>query len=89
MIEVEVAYATPERQVIVSLSLPDGSTAAEAVSASCLSRQFAEIDPSSLAVGIFAKPCQLNQCLAQGDRIEIYRPLFNDPKEARRLRAAK
>jgi putative ubiquitin-RnfH superfamily antitoxin RatB of RatAB toxin-antitoxin module len=89
MIEVEVAYARPERQVIVALNLPEGSTAAEAINASGLRQQFPDIDWADCPVGLFAKPCPLDQPLAQGDRVEIYRPLANDPKDARRLRAAK
>lgn len=89
MIDIEVAYATPERQVIVALNLPADSTVAEAISASGLKQQFPEIGEGICHVGLFAKPCQLNQTLAPGDRVEIYRPLLNDPKDARRLRAAK
>jgi len=89
MIDVEVAYATPERQVLVQLRLPVGSIVGQAVSASGLQQHFPEIDESSIAVGIFAKPCRTDQVLAQGDRVEIYRPLLNDPKDARRQRAVK
>ncbi|MEQ1620693.1 MAG: RnfH family protein [Methylococcales bacterium] len=89
MIDVEVAYAIPELQVLVQLRLPIGSNVGQAVNASGLQQQFPEIDESSIAVGIFAKPCQLDQVLAQGDRVEIYRPLLNDPKDARRQRAVK
>jgi len=87
MIEVEVAYATPEKQEIVVVSLAAGANAAEAISASGLRRKFPELGMGELAVGLFAKPCQMDQVLASGDRVEIYRPLLNDPKDARRQRA--
>lgn len=89
MVDVEVVYATPERQALVQLCLPVGSNVGQAVSASGLKQQFPEIDEGSMAVGIFSKPCQLDQVLAQDDRVEIYRPLLNDPKDARRQRAVK
>jgi len=87
MIEVEVAYATPERQEIVIVSLAAGASVAEAINASGLRQKFPELGLGELAVGLFAKPCQLDQALAPGDRVEIYRPLLNDPKDARRQRA--
>lgn len=86
---IEVAYATPEQQVIVALELPEGATVETAINTSDLLARFPEIDLSATAVGIFGKLCELNQPLKAGDRVEIYRPLHNDPKEARRQRAAK
>jgi uncharacterized protein len=89
LITIEVAYATPEQQVIVALDLPENSTLETAINASGLLLRFPEINLSATAVGIFGKLCELNQLLKTGDRVEIYRPLHNDPKEARRQRAAK
>jgi len=82
-----VAYATPERQEIVIVNLAAGANVAEAINASGLRQKFPELGVGELAVGLFAKPCQLDQALALGDRVEIYRPLLNDPKDARRQRA--
>lgn len=87
MIEVEVAYATPEMQEIVIVSLAAGASVVEAINASGLRQKFPELGLGELTVGLFAKPCQLDQVLAPGDRVEIYRPLLNDPKDARRQRA--
>jgi len=87
MIDVEVAYATPESQVIVALKLPEGSTVAEAISASGITQRFPDLAEDALQAGLFSKPCQMDQPLTQGDRVEIYRPLLNDPKDARRQRA--
>jgi putative ubiquitin-RnfH superfamily antitoxin RatB of RatAB toxin-antitoxin module len=89
LIDVEVAYATPEQQVIVALKLPEGTTVEQAIHASGLLSRFPEIDGTDLKAGIFGSVCKLYQPVRQADRVEIYRPLIHDPKEARRQRAAK
>ena len=89
LIDVEVAYAKPEQQEIVALKMPEGTTAEQAIIASSLLNRFPEIDGADLKAGIFGSVCKLDQPLRQGDRVEIYRPLIHDPKEARRQRAAK
>ena len=89
LIDVEVAYATPEQQVIIDLKLPEGATVEHAINASGLLNQFPEMDAADIKAGIFGSLCKLNQQLRQADRVEIYRPLIHDPKEARRQRAAK
>ena len=86
---VEVAYAKPSEQVIVSLEVAPDTTVEAAIRLSGVLERFAEIDLEANRVGIFGKPCGLDQCLHEGDRVEIYRPLIADPKEARRSRAAK
>ncbi|MBF6648773.1 RnfH family protein [Methylobacter sp. BlB1] len=89
LIDVEVAYAKPEEQVILSLKVPEGASVEQAIKASGLLSRFPEIEPSGIKVGIFGNVCSMDQILKQADRVEIYRPLFHDPKEARRQRAAK
>ena len=89
LIDVEVAYATTEQQVIVALKMPEGATVEQAIHASGLLNRFQEIDGTDLKVGIFGSVCKLDQSVRQADRVEIYRPLIHDPKEARRQRAAK
>jgi putative ubiquitin-RnfH superfamily antitoxin RatB of RatAB toxin-antitoxin module len=89
LIDVEVAYATPEQQVIIVLKVPEGATVEHAINASGLLNQFPEIDAADIKAGIFGSLCKLDQQLRQADRVEIYRPLTHDPKEARRQRAAK
>ena len=89
MIDVEVAYANPEQQVIVALNMPAGTTVEQAITASGVLSRFPEIEATNLKAGIFGNVCKLNQSLKQADRVEIYRPLIHDPKEARRQRAAK
>jgi putative ubiquitin-RnfH superfamily antitoxin RatB of RatAB toxin-antitoxin module len=89
VIEVEVAYANPEQQVLVALKMPAGATVEQAIHASGLLSRFPEIDGTDLKAGIFGSVCKLDQTVRQADRVEIYRPLIHDPKEARRQRAAK
>jgi hypothetical protein len=89
MVDIEVAYAAPEQQIIVALKMPEGATVEHAINASGLLNQFPEIDAADIKAGIFGSLCKLDQQLRQADRVEIYRPLIHDPKEARRQRAAK
>lgn len=89
MLDVEVAYAKPEQQVIIAVQVPEGATAELAISASGLLERFPEIVGGDINTGIFGRVCKLDQPLKQGDRVEIYRPLLHDPKETRRQRAVK
>jgi len=84
---VEVVYALPDRQRVVRLPLRDGMTALEAVQASGLEREFPEIAGRELALGIYGRRVASTQVLRSGDRVEIYRPLKFDPREARRKAA--
>jgi hypothetical protein len=86
-IQIEVVYALPERQVMLQLSLPPGTTAKQAVEFSEISRLFPGIDLSRNKLGIFGKLVGPDRILRDGDRIEIYRPLALDPKDTRRKRA--
>lgn len=83
-IEVEVVFALAERQSLRSVIVAEGATAGEAIARSDLSRAFPEHDLSELVVGIWGREVPRTQLLRQGDRIEIYRPLELDPREARR-----
>lgn len=87
MVRVEVCYASDHSQKIIAMSLPLGVTVEEAIIYSGILDCFKEIDLSKQKVGIFSKICALDDTLKEGDRIEIYRPLLIDPKEARRLKA--
>jgi len=84
---IEVAYAKPEEQVILSLEVRAGICLEEAIRQSGILERFPEIDLEQQAIGIFSQPRTLSDRVVAGDRIEIYRPLLADPKEARRLRA--
>jgi putative ubiquitin-RnfH superfamily antitoxin RatB of RatAB toxin-antitoxin module len=81
---VEVAYATPEQQLIVPVEVPLGTTAAEAVRLSGIEEHFPEIDLELNQIGIFGKKIKGDRELLAGDRVEIYRPLKADPKVVRR-----
>ncbi|MBK5538980.1 RnfH family protein [Pseudomonas sp. TH05] len=90
-IEIEVVYAAVDRQVLLKVSLPAGSTLRAGLMASGIAAQFPELDVQSCPVGIFGKVIADpdRHVLQAGERIEIYRSLLADPKEVRRLRAAK
>jgi len=83
---VEVAYALPAEQVLVPLQVPLGATIEEAITRSGIRERFPEIDWSINRVGVFGRLLDMGTVLHEGDRVEIYRPLRIDPKEARRLR---
>ena len=85
---VEVAYACPERQVILTLEIHAGMRLEEVVRHSGVLERFPEIELESVRLGVFGKLRQPDDLARSGDRIEIYRPLIADPKESRRRRAA-
>ena len=87
-IQVEVVFATPETQALLSVSLCSGACVADALSHSDLARRFPEIDFDRLQAGVWGHPVTRSHVLCDGDRIEIYRPLQLDPKEARRQLAS-
>ena len=86
---VEIAYALPEEQVIISIKVPTIFNVQQAIEKSGIQKKFPSIDLSKNKVGIFGKKTTLDHNLNDRDRIEIYRPLILDPKEMRRKRAAK
>lgn len=88
-ISVEVVYALPDRQRLLSLRVPSGCTAREAVDRSGIREEFPEIDPDRQPLGVFGRRCPPDRELREGDRVEIYRPLKADPKEVRRELAAR
>ncbi|MBN2700103.1 MAG: RnfH family protein [Methylothermaceae bacterium] len=83
---VEVVYALPETQRLIQIPYVTGMTVAEALEESGILKEFAELDPTVAKVGVFGRPCRWDRKLKAGDRVEIYRPLTMDPKEARRYR---
>ena len=85
-LQIEIAYAEPQRGIVKILRLPPGSCIADALRLAALDPDFAGIDLAAAAFGIFGKTARPDQLLKGGDRIEIYRPLAADPKEARRAR---
>lgn len=85
-LRVEAAYAAPGRQVVHALEVPAGTTVEEVIRRSGLLAEFPEIDLGRHRVGIFGAAVDLKSEVVDGDRVEIYRPLLIDPKEARRGR---
>jgi putative ubiquitin-RnfH superfamily antitoxin RatB of RatAB toxin-antitoxin module len=86
---VEVVYAQPQRSIAKTLSLPQGATVAEALAAAAAHPDFSGMDLENSPVGIFGKPAHRGWKLGDGDRVEIYRPLLEEPKLARRNRASR
>ena len=87
-IPVEVAYALPEQQQIITLNVEEGTTLQGAIESSGILEQFPEIDLASAKTGIFGKLAKPDTVLRARDRVEIYRPLIADPKAVRKQRAA-
>lgn len=84
---IEVVYSPCERVVDhVELEVPEGSTVAEALQASGLLQRHPGIDPGLQRMGVWGRSCRPDDALREGDRVELYRVLEVDPKEARRLR---
>ncbi len=83
-IGVEVACAEAGRQSVVAIEVPAGCTAAEAVERSGIFALHPELDPAACRVGIFGHEVTRDRVLAEGERVEVLRPLPEDPKERRR-----
>lgn len=88
-LQIEVAYGTPDKQTLLSLEVPLGTSVEQAISASGIMQIHGDIDLDVNKVGVWNRTCKLDTELRDGDRIEIYRPLIADPKEVRRKRAEK
>ncbi|SFM78001.1 RnfH family protein [Halopseudomonas yangmingensis] len=90
-IVVEVAYALPDKQRIIAVAVPQGTSMLEAARLSGIVNEFPGLDLDASSMGIFgksvAKPAE--RVLQAGERVEIYRPLLADPKEVRKQRAAR
>ncbi|WOJ96571.1 RnfH family protein [Congregibacter brevis] len=90
VISIEVVYALPERQSIIKLSVPEGTTAFAAAQQSGIEKQFDDLTlGEDTRLGVFGHLAAQTQVLRDGDRVEIYRPLLADPKEVRKERAAR
>ena len=87
MIQVEIAYARPDIQVILLVEVEEGCKVEKVIQQSGILQRFPEINLDQNKVGIFSKIVSLETVLQAGDRVEIYRPLLIDPKQARRTRA--
>ena len=84
---VEVAYALPNKQLIIPVQIAPGASVEIAIQASGILEKFPDIDLSVNQIGVFGKLAKLETPLRHLDRVEIYRPLIADPKEVRKQRA--
>ena len=82
--DVEIVFALPDRQLLKSVRVACGETVADVVAKSGLREDFPEFEIDSLALGIWGHEVDRTRPIKEGDRIEIYRPLEMDPREARR-----
>ncbi|AZZ98728.1 RnfH family protein [Pseudoalteromonas sp. R3] len=89
MIQVEVVFALPEKATTLSVDVAEGTSVEQVVLQSGILERCPEIDPTNLSLGVWNRTVKLNHVVRDGDRIEVYRPLIADPKEARRRRAEK
>ena len=87
MLHATVVWAEPGRELLLPVQVPAGATLRDAVLASGLLEQVPALDAAALDLGVWGHPRPASQPLRDGDRIEVYRPLTVDPKEARRIRA--
>ena len=86
-LRVSVAYSPRAGAVDeVELVVPAGATVADALRASALASRHPGLDPMTMPLGVWGKPCRPDDVLRERDRVEVYRPLQVDPKEARRRR---
>jgi len=88
-IAIEVAYASVNKSWLIPVEVEEGTTVQQAIASSGILQQCPDINLQTNKVGLFSKIIELDVPVRAGDRIEIYRPLVLDPKEARRLRAEK
>ncbi|KZN46103.1 RnfH family protein [Pseudoalteromonas luteoviolacea] len=89
MIKVEVVFALPDKATTVTVDVAEGTSAEQVVLQSGILERCPEIESTNLSLGIWNRTVKLHQVVKEGDRIEVYRPLIADPKEARRRRADK
>lgn len=86
-LQIELAYSPAPRQVVLHpMTVAPGTSVLQALLASPWALAHSEIDPATLTVGIWGRRVTLSHALREGDRVEVYRGLKVDPKEARRVR---
>jgi putative ubiquitin-RnfH superfamily antitoxin RatB of RatAB toxin-antitoxin module len=86
---VEVVYALRDQQRVVRVQFAEGMTAIQAVEASEMLADFPDLSAGRLDLGVYGRVVQQIHVLRPGDRVEIYRRLTADPREARRRLAAR
>jgi len=88
MLEIEIAYGLADRQELHVMRVEEGTTVRQAALRSPIAERFPDVDLNTAPLGIFGKRVADDTPLLGGERVELYRPLLIDPKEARRRRAA-
>ncbi|WP_165008844.1 RnfH family protein [Neisseria yangbaofengii] len=86
MLNIEIVYGLPDKQLLKTMQVAEGTTIRQAALQSSLEKEFPDLDLHSAKLGIFGKIAKDDTVLRDKDRIEVYRPLLIDPKEARRRR---
>lgn len=84
LIDVEVVFTTSERQVLLAMQVAGGATVADVIGQSRIDLEFPGIPVEEFEVGVWGRVVATDHVVRDGDRIEIYRPLRIDPREARR-----
>lgn len=84
--KVEVVYVSRDRETLLELDVEEGVTAGELIVKSRIGEQFPNEDLTAARIGIWGTPVERGHRLRAGDRVEIYRPLVMDPREARMQR---
>ena len=84
LLRVEVVFALPEEQFLEAVSVPDGATVQDAIDKAELSSRFPGQNFAAMPVGIWGQVVERDRQVRDGDRVELYRPLEREPKEARR-----
>lgn len=87
LLNIEVVYADPDTQILLGLNVPEGTNVGDALRASGIAERCPGVDFKSAELGVWGQRVNRSQVLRDGDRIEVYRPLAMDPREARRQRA--
>ena len=87
LVEIEVACAWPEKQLLRLLQVPVGTTARQALRLSGLAEEFTGLDIETAPLGVFGRVVADSYAPSAGERVEVYRPLRLDPREARKKRA--
>ena len=86
-ISVSVVMAVPGKTLSVSLRLKENADVACAIALAEKNSIFSDVKFKDFSIGIYGELCELSRKLSDGDRIELYRPIIEDPKEQRRKRA--
>jgi len=87
LMAVEAVYALPEQQKLIRFTVAAGTSARQALRLSGLAEIFPQLDVEQCALGVFGREVDSEFVLRDGDRVEVYRPLLNDPRERRRTLA--